>query len=158
MQMPQDVILLLQKKLELFLEFERYTSLLVNCEVDDMADYITKRAELANKIENVTDEISALTGPPAIFPDIAAILSNSCDFSEVPSEWQPVFSAAQRVRAAISRCLEINEQATDRMAGLRDQLKDRIAEARNTPRLIKYISSSGLIQQEQGISVKDRRI
>lgn len=158
MQMPQDVILLLQKKLDLFLEFERYTGLLINCNVDDMADYITKRAELANKIENVTDELSALTRPVAVFPDVAAILSNSCDFSEVPPEWQPVFSAAQRVRAVISRCLDLNEQAIDRMAGLRAQLKDRIAEAKNTPRLIKYISSSGLIQQEQGISVKDRRI
>ena len=158
MQMIQDVVLLLQKKLALFLEFERYTNLLTGCDMDDMADYITKRAELANEIDNVTDQISRLSNTITVSPPVADILSNSCNFSEVPPQWQLVFSEAQHVRAVISRCTDLNQQALERMIGLRDQLKDRIVEAKNTPRLIKYISSSGVVQQEQGISVKDQRI
>lgn len=158
MQIIQDVMLLLQKKLELFSEFEHYTNLLTGCDVNDMADYITKRTELANKIENVTDQISALSRDIALSPPISDILSNSCDFSEVPPQWQPVFLASQNIRAVISRCMERNQQALERMTELRDVLKARIAQAQNTPRLIKYISSSGAVQQEQGASVQDKRI
>lgn len=158
MQMIQDVVLLLQKKLALFLEFERYTNLLTSCNMDDMADYITKRAELANEIDNVTDQISERTNAVAVSPSLDSILSNSCDFSELPPQWQPVFLEAQQIRAVISRCTDVNQQALERMIDLRDQLKERIAESKNTPRLIKYISSSGIVQQEQSISVKDQRI
>ena len=158
MQIIQDIVVLLKKKLELFLEFERYTNLLTSCDIEDMADYITKRAELANKIDNVTDQISGLTKAVAVSPSAASILSNSCNFSEVPPQWQPVFLDAQNIRAAISRCVDVNQQALERMTDLREHLKDRIAQTKNTPRLIKYISSSGVVQQENSISVKDKRI
>ncbi len=158
MQIIQDVIVLLKKKLELFLEFEHYTDLLTGCDIEDMADYITKRTELANKIDNVTDQLSELTQTIAVSPSVASILSNSCTFSEVPLPWQPVFTEAQRIRAVVSRCVDINQQALERMNDLREHLRDRIAQTKNTPRLIKYISSSGVVQQENGISVKNKRI
>lgn len=158
MQIAQEVSSLLQKKQALFLEFERYTNLLTVCDLDDMANYITKRADLANEIDNVTDQISELIKTADVTPSAKTILSNSCAYSEVPSQWQPAFLEAQKISGIISRCIEVNQQALQRMTDLRDHLKDRIVQTKNTPRIIKYISSSGVLQQERSVSIKNKRI
>ncbi|HWP51917.1 MAG TPA: hypothetical protein VN626_09520, partial [Clostridia bacterium] len=149
MQIAQSVSLLLEKKQELFLEFERYTNLLTTCDIDDMANYITKRATIANEIDNVTDQITELIKTSNVTPSAEAILSISCSYSEVPIQWQPAFLEAQKISGIVARCVEVNQQAQQRMYGMRDHLKDRIVQTKNTPRIIKYLSSSGAIQQER---------
>lgn len=158
MQIVQDILLLLKKKQNLFLEFERYTNLLTICSIDDMNNYITKRADLANKIDNVTDQISELIKTVTITPSAQSILSNSCSYLEVPLQWQPVFTEAQNIKGIIARCIEVNQQVLIRMQDLRSHLKTRISQTKNTPRIIKYLSSSGVLQQEHSISIKNKRI
>lgn len=158
MQIVHDILLLLTKKQSLFLEFERYTNLLAVCDVDDMDNYITKRANLAIEIENVTVQISDITKTTTVTPSANAILDNSCCFSEVPLEWQEVFLESQKIQGIISRCIEVNFQALERMTEVRDQLKELIAQNNNTPRIIKYISTSGALQQESSFNIKNTQI
>ncbi|WMJ82881.1 hypothetical protein ACS3UN_01435 [Oscillospiraceae bacterium LTW-04] len=158
MQIVKNILLLLIKKQELFLEFERYTNLLAVCDVEDMDNYITKRADLANEIDNVTDQISNLAKTVTVTPSIDMILSNSCCFSEVPSQWQEIFLEAQKIKGIVSRCIEVNLHALERMTELRDNLKELIAQNNNTPRIIKYISTSGALQQENSINITNTQI
>lgn len=158
MQITQDVSLLLQKKYDLFLEFEHYTNLLTACDTDNMADYITKRNDLANKIDNVTEQITNLVKSVDITPSANSILSNRCRYSEVPASWQTLFLQSQQIAGVISRCIEINQQALQRMTQLSAHFKGRIADTNNTSRIIKYITSSGAIQQERSLSIKNQRI
>ncbi len=158
MQSVQKITSLLEKKLNLFLEFEHCTNLLTTCDIDDMANYITKRANLANEIDNVTDQIAEIAKSVRVSPAAEAILANSCAYSEVPLQWQPVFLEAQKIKGVIARCAEVNEQAFLRMSDMRNHLKERIVQTKNTPRIIKYLTSSGVLQQERSISIKNRKI
>lgn len=158
MQTVQNIIFLLKKKQDLFLEFEHYTNLLTTCDINDMANYITKRSDLANEIENVTGKIINLARADAVSPSVETILANNCAYAEVPLEWQPVFLEAQKLSGIIVRCIEVNEQALWRMSDMRSHLKERITQTKNTPRIIKYLTSSGAIQQERSISIKNKKI
>lgn len=158
MQIVQNILSLLTKKQLLFLEFERYTNLLLVCDVDDMDNYIIKRANLANEIDNVTVQISDLTKTATVIPSATAILDNRCSFSEVPLQWQDVFIESQKLHGIVSRCIEANLQALERMTEVRDHLKELIAQNNNTPRIIKYISSSGALQQESSYNIKNTQI
>ncbi|MFV0498297.1 MAG: hypothetical protein ACK5L0_09070 [Candidatus Fimivivens sp.] len=154
----KNILLLLVKKQALFLEFERYTNLLAVCDDEFIDNYITKRTDVANEIDNVTDQISSLAKTAIVTPPIDSILSNSCNFSEVPSQWQAIFLEAQKIKGTISRCIEANYHALERMIALRDHLKERIVQNNNTPRIIKYISTSGALQQETNINMKNTQI
>ena len=158
MLIVQNILSLLTKKQSLFLEFERYTNLLLVCDVDDMDNYIIKRANLANEIDNVTVQISDLTKTATVIPSANAILDNSCSFSEVPLQWQEVFIESQKIYGIVSRCIEANLQALERMTEVRDHLKELIAQNNNTPRIIKYISTSGALQQESSFNIKNTQI
>lgn len=158
MLIMQNILSLLIKKQALFLEFEHYTNLLLVCDVDDMDNYITKRANLANEIDNVTVQISDLTKMATVTPSANAILDNSCSFSEVPLQWQAVFIESQKIHGIVSRCIEANLQALERMTEVRDHLKELIVQNNNTPRIIKYISTSGALQQESSFNIKNTQI
>lgn len=158
MQTAENILQLLVKKQSFFLEFEHFTNLLSVCDVEDMSNYITKRTDLANKIDNVTDQISTFAESLDIEPSIDAILSNRCCFSEVPLQWQPIFLEAQKINGIVSRCIEVNLHALERMTELRNNLKTLIAQNSNTPRIIKYIETSGALQQERNISITNTQI
>lgn len=158
MEITQEILLLLNKKLNLFLEFENYTHLLTTCNPDAIANYITKRTNIANKIDNVTEQICDLIKDAAISPPAADILANRCAYSAVAPSWQPIFTQAQEIKGVASRCLEINTQVTHRLTELRAYYKKRIIETKNTPRLIKYLNSSGTIPKERSISIRNKRI
>lgn len=158
MEIIQNISALLAKKLTLFLEFERYTNTLTKCDIDAMADYITKRLALANEIDVVTGQISDLCKAADVVPPAKDIISNHCDYSGVPPQWQPIFLQAQQILATVSRSIDVNEQVLQRMTDLRAYFKSRIEDTNNAPRIIQYLSSSGAIQQERDISIRNQQI
>lgn len=158
MEITQNISALLETKLNLFLEYEQYTILLTECDIDVMEDYITKRSELANKIDFVTKQILGFCNAIDIVPSAKDIISNKCTYSSVPTQWQPIFLKAQQIIATVSHTIELNNQALQRMIDLRTYLKSRISDTQNTPRIIKYLNSSGAIQQERSISITSKKI
>lgn len=138
-----ELLMLLENRLSLFLEFEEYTAQLNECDIDAIGNYITKRAAIANQIDDVTRRITAKCETLSTTPAINDIISNKCSFGEVPEELKPLFAASQQTIAAVKRCQEHNDSALIRMQTLQEYLKRRIAETKNTPKIIKYLSASG---------------
>ena len=154
----QELTELLHKKLALFLKFEQFTQLLSSCDIDSMPDYIIKRSDLANETDNVTENIVAICNNLQVVPSASDILSVRCDYAVVPPEWQPLFLKSQEILGVVTRTAEANDYALMRMKDLQAQLKSRISDTKNTSRIIKYISSSGVVQQERGVSIRDQKI
>lgn len=138
-----ELLMLLEKRLSLFLELEDCTVKLNECDIDAMSDYITKRKAIANQIDEITKQISAACVIIRTTPPINDIITNRCDFGDVADNLKPLFYISQQTIASIGRCREHNNSALIRMKTLRKYLKRRIAETKNTPRIIKYLSASG---------------
>lgn len=138
-----ELLMLLENRLSLFLEFEEYTAKLNECDIDAMSNYITKREAIANQIDDISKQIEVCCVVIRTTPPINDILANRCAFGDVPEELRPLFSVSQQTIASVGRCRENNNSAMIRMKTLRKYLKRRIAETKNTPRIIKYLSASG---------------
>lgn len=158
MNIAVDLQNLLAEKLELLLNFERLTELLTECDVSAMNDYITKRRELANRIDIITDNILILCDKADITPCARDIIANKCDFSDVCDEWQPVFTLSQSILACVNRCIEVNDLAYSRMQALKNHFEKRIKETNNTPKIIRYLSASGAKIPGGDISIKNMKI
>lgn len=131
---------LLAKKKELFEAYESCTRTLLDCEIDAMSDYITKRADLAIEIDKIDaglKELCEKTPRGALLDDVIA---NRCNYSAAPPEWSCVFEAGQAVFAIVGRLVELEGSALARMKVLRTELKKKIAGAQNTPKIAKYLS------------------
>lgn len=138
-----ELLALLEKRLALFLEFEDCTAQLNECDIDAMENYITKRASIANQIDGLTEKIKAVAADIKTDPPIEDIISNRCGFGDVSQELIPLFLVSQQTIAAIKRSQEHNDSALIRMQTLREYLKRRLSETKNTPRIKKYLSASG---------------
>lgn len=149
---------LLTEKLELLLSYERYTELLTECDVSAISDYITKRSELANRIDILSNNISVLCEEAKVTPPAGDIIFNRCTFSSVPEDWKPVFLISQSIIACVSRCIEANDHAATRMTVLRAYFERRIRETNNTPKIVRYLSASGAKMGGRDIPINSRKI
>ena len=147
-----ELLMLLENRLALFLEFEDYTVKLNECDIDAMSNYITKREAIANQIDDITKQIEVCCVVIRTTPPIDDILANRCDFAQVPDDLKPLFSVSQQTIASVGRCRENNNSAMIRMKTLRKYLKRRIAETKNTPRIIKYLSALGAANEMNDFS------
>ena len=138
-----EMIGLLEQKKELFQTYEVCTRALFDCEIDAMSDYITKRADLAIEIDKIDariQEICAQEQNGALLSDVAA---NRCNYADAPQEWVDVFLAGQAVLAVVGRLVEIEERVMEHMQGIQTDLKKKIADTQNTPKIAKYLTGPG---------------
>lgn len=147
-----ELLELLNERLSLFLELEQCTERLNDCEIDDMGNYITKRTAIANQIDEVVKKIYALSADIDTEPPMEDIIKNRCAFRDVPEDLKPLFFVSQQTIASIRRSSESNEAAIIRMRTLREMLRKRISETKNTPRIKKYLSASGATNQMNDFS------
>lgn len=134
------VLALLEKKSEFFDEYEKATQELLRCDADDVEYYITRRAELANEIDQVTEEIGlACDGQPSGEIMFAAA-SSRVDYQNVPPELRPVFESGQNIRSTASRIMQTEMQAISRLESLRDEAKEKIRQNQNLPKIKKYLT------------------
>lgn len=158
MNITDTIIGLLRKKLALFSEFEHYTELLSECDIDCMSNYITNRTAIANQIDEISKSIIDACKTAEVTPAADSIVNNKCKFSEIPDNWKPVFEISQEIFGCANRCVEMNTHVTNRMILLREHLKQRICETQNTPKIKKYLSASGAANSQDADSIRTRRI
>ena len=138
----------LNRKNELFTEYEECTRALLECEVDSMSDYITKRTQLANEIDKIDVQILQICDDTPRGALLGDVVANRCAYEQVPAEWKSLFDGGQVVLGTISRVVELEGLALARMKELRAELKKKISESQNTPKIARYLT--GLSDQNDG--------
>lgn len=131
---------LLEKKIELFTEYEKETLELIKCEPEGMEHYIIRRTELANEIDGVTEEIGKACDADPNAKLLYETASAQIPYSQVPPEWRPVFERAQNMFSVISRIQQSDSQIVERMEGIRKDAKERIKQNQHMPKIKKYLT------------------
>lgn len=149
---------LLERLTQLFLEFERLTQLLNECEADTMVNYITTRDDLANDIKQVITELQSACEQAGGSPSAMDIVQNRCAFAAIPNEWKRVYQMGQQIRLLLGRIIDADKLAVKHAEQVRDYYKSRLADMKNTSKVIQYLSSSGAVQQERSAASTSKRI
>ncbi len=146
---------LLEEKKKLFLDYEKATLGLLDCNADSAEQYIIEREHLAIEIDGINEKIAREASEmpaPQLVRDAAAA---SIDFEKVPSEYHCIFYAGQAVRSVISRVIVSDGQAKEYLERLRGQALESVKQNKQLPRIKRYISD--LAAQPQTGSLRDKK-
>lgn len=150
-----ELCTLVERKKDLFCEYEEATLALLDCAPDDAEHYITLRGAKANELEAVQDEIELLCGAQPDAPVLLDCVFARLEFARVPSAYQCVYYSGQSVNSVIGRIQRTEEQVTARLGKLRDEAMAAIRQSRDLPKIRKYLS--GLTEQPGGRSLTDNK-
>lgn len=138
---------LLEEKKELFLQYEEATLAMLGCEADAMEQYIIRRDELANRIDDKNQEIARVCEEHPSREMLLAASEAKMEFAGVPSEYQCVFYGGQAVQSVISRIVQSDAQVVGRMEILKGQALEHVRQNKDVPKIKKYLTD--LTEQPQ---------
>lgn len=130
---------LLEQQKEDFLAYEEATLALLESEPDDAEQYITQRAQLANAIDERTEEMARLCATQPGGDWLLQTALGKTEFGQVPGEYHRVFYAAQAVQSVASRIAQTDSQVLERLGRLRDEALASIRQNQNLPKIKKYL-------------------
>lgn len=123
----------------LFARYETATLALLDCAPEDASHYITERDRLANRIDELNEQLAKLCAETPNGELLMAAAKGRVPFEKVPSEYQPVFYAGQAVRSVGARIAETNKQVLERMERLRDEAGEYMKQNQNLPKIKRYL-------------------
>lgn len=135
---------LMQKKM-LFEQYAQHTDQMMVCEIDQLEHYITQRAQLAIEIDQINAEIETICEADLEQEALRDAVNNRGNYGDLVDHIRPVYDAATRVFVLINRIYNKEAEVMARMQSERDQLREKIKEESNTPKLLKYLN--GLTEQ-----------
>lgn len=139
MDITENLCGLLAEKKQWFEKYQACTEALETCDIDDIEDYITKRTQYAIEIDKIDEAI----GENCLGENNGALLHaaafNRCDFEDVPESARLVFERAQEIFAIIFQIQEREPMILERMKTLREDLREKIRERQNVPKIAKYL-------------------
>lgn len=143
-----EIKTLLSSKLELFVSYEQQTDALIDAQEDCVNNYITKRDELANNIDAITQKIiKCLEGGEKALENAVYCRGNYADYSAEQAE---INNISSKIYACINRISEKNTLIADSIAAQKDATLEKIRQSKNTPKIKKYLGALGS-QQNEGI-------
>ncbi len=134
---------LLQKKKDKFSAYELATQEMLHCKADDLGDYIIKRGQLANEIDEICAEIEALCIKEEKGALYAKITYAHARYEEVPETLRPLFELSQQMRSVMARIQKLEPSVVVRLESLKQEAFQKIKENHNLPKIKKYLSSLG---------------
>lgn len=117
---------LLAKKQELFLRYEEATYQIAAGDTEQIPARMQERTELRKEIDALSAQLTELYGDGRDSELLRKAAAARCQRDELPPELCPVFDAAMRIRAVITRIQETESQALERAQQERDDLLARI--------------------------------
>ena len=115
MNLYEKIWMLINDKYEHFVEFEKVTSNILSCDIDDIENLIKKRESLINLITKIDSEITKLCSE-CDYPEIALkAVKCLCNRNEIPQELKKVFDATMNVFSVVNRINDLDNQARQRI-------------------------------------------
>ncbi|MEG0304372.1 MAG: hypothetical protein RR576_04815 [Oscillospiraceae bacterium] len=157
MSSKTTILKLLQKKLELFTQYEKETDNLLSAPIDTMEDYITNRAAIANDIDAISCEIHNIfaANEDKILQDTVLC---KCNDSKVKAEHREIYEVSKQIYAIISRVQETEKQITESMKLTRAKLKERINDTKNTPKIARYLENLTAGREDGFLSDLEKKV
>ncbi|MEG0752612.1 MAG: hypothetical protein RR461_02170 [Angelakisella sp.] len=139
-QLKQVTMLLEEKKLA----FERYEALtdtlMETSDTDIMEDYITKRANMANKIDMLDSRIKQLLCE-AFGEEGSRAMKQSTLRESLPQPLQPIYDCNLRILEVVRRIRLKDSDITAGCVRFRDETMEKIKATNNMPKINRYLNN-----------------
>lgn len=135
-----QVCALLQKKRDLFSEFEQAAIQMLECDIDDIQRHMNRRLELQAEISELDRALAELCGGNKTLLQASGA---RCSRESLAAEYCPVFDAAMEIHALLNRLRELEPLVADRVQTERATLLEKIKEINQgqEPTVSKYYKS-----------------
>lgn len=131
----------LEQKKVLFQQYEECTKQMGACSFEDLENYITERAGLANQIDQLNREIDALCDM-AEDPDLMRdAVANRGDYGDFPPQLLPVYDKASEIFICISHVYGLEPQIKARMDEERLRLLQKVRDNADTAKVYHYVKN-----------------
>lgn len=148
----------LEQKKALFRLYEECTSKMGACSIEDLQDYITERAGLANEIDQLNREIDAFcdtSDDPELMRDAVANRGNYGDF---PQYMLPVYNKASEILTCISHVYNMEPQIKQRMSEESARLLQKIRSNSDTAKVYHYVKNLKSSDEGDGLFSNRKRV
>lgn len=138
---------LLSEKHEKFMEYETVTKEMLAADADSAEKYITKRDEIANRIDAISDEMRAVCDG---LPEGKVLLDTMwvrLVYDDVPREYRGLYKQGQGVHSVAARIQNLDRQALERFESFKLDALGKIRENKTLPQIKKYMTDLGSEQQ-----------
>lgn len=140
-QQIKELVTLMQEKTRLFEKYESMTDDLVEAsDIVAMEDYITKRGDLANKIDIVDDKIKKLL-LQVFGEDGKQALAPNTSRESLSEELRGIYDANLPIMETVRRIRLKNSDITAECQRMRDELEQKIRESSNQPKINRYLNN-----------------
>ena len=112
MEQITELLLLLQKKEELFLQFEAVTNIMLDCPVEELEQHMDTRNKLQGQIEALDEQMKGCCSADAQMKDC---LKLNCQREQLTEQQQQVFDASQKIFAVVNRIQTLHPVVEQRM-------------------------------------------
>lgn len=141
------ILSLLEKKTELFSEYEKVTDEMLQCAIDEMLSCVGKRQDLAHEIDEIDKELSQFyDGESGELLRLSVL--NKLEWEECPTEYKEFYLAGQKLIACFKRIAEKEDKTTSYVEEQKEQLLKLIKE-QNTGISAKAAKYYGTVRQSE---------
>lgn len=141
-----NIVEQLSQKIDLFLEYEKITQRLLECNTEELEDYILARDEIASRVDGINQALAECCSKSSdIYPLLTQAIQNQCNYGDLTEDLKPVFEKSQKVYGIITRIQTFNPQIVARVEAMRQEMLCQIACVNNskTASMHKYLNSAG---------------
>ena len=116
---------LLQQKEKLFIEYEKESLALLDCDIDDMEKHINNRGNISENIDDNEEQIKIISNNYE-YGFIKPVLNNLCDRNKLSLTHTKVFDKSQKIFSIVNRISRINREIEQRIIVEQEALLDEI--------------------------------
>ena len=116
---------LLQQKEKLFIEYEKESLALLDCDIDDMEKHINNRGNISENIDDNEEQIKIISNNYE-YGFIKPVLNNLCDRNTLSLTHTKVFDKSQKIFSIVNRISRINSEIEQRIIVEQEALLDEI--------------------------------
>lgn len=133
----------LDEKEKLFEEYETLTNKIYESEFDNMEEINLKRFSIAEKIDAIDKDISAVCQSLDNGDLIFNALKNRCNRSELSEDLKAIFDKTQSVFSVIQRIKMIEEMLMNRLVTNKAEIEKKIKAVSIAPKVTQYLNAVG---------------
>lgn len=129
---------LLRTKKKKFTQFEYATEAILNCDIEEIDGYMSKRQEIIEEINKLDEQVQILAAQIGKEQQLFEVIKNKCMRSEVPLEFINCYDLGQEVFTVINRISKLEPIIVERAEQIKKEAQKNIRKNNNVPKIAKY--------------------
>lgn len=128
----------LRTKKKKFTQFEDATEAILNCTIDEIDGFMSKRQAIIQEINKLDEHVHLLSTQLGKEQQVHAVIKNKFIRSEVPLELLNCYDLGQEIFTVINRISKLEPMIVERAEQIKKEAQKNLRKNNNVPKIAKY--------------------